>query len=149
MPEKKIIEAVMSTLPVIGSSIATATAGPMPGSTPTAVPRAQPMRHHRRLMGVIAAAKPVMRALRMSMSGLPLGCPEGRLCPLGGQRIPDVMSVGVHAGLTLGRPEGGPRPLGGQRIHGVMSVGVHAGLPLGRPEGGPRPLGGQRIHGVM
>jgi hypothetical protein len=44
MPEKKIIDAVMSTLAVIGSSIATATAGPMPGSTPTAVPSAQPTR---------------------------------------------------------------------------------------------------------
>ncbi|MNS80846.1 hypothetical protein D3C72_1145430 [compost metagenome] len=67
MPEKKIIEAVMSTLPVIGSSMATATAGPMPGSTPTAVPRAQPMRHHSRLMGVIAAAKPVISALKISI----------------------------------------------------------------------------------
>ena len=42
MPAKKIIEAVTSTLAVIGSSMATATAGPMPGSTPTAVPSAQP-----------------------------------------------------------------------------------------------------------
>src|SRR5689334_7710916 len=67
MPEKKIIEAVISTLAVIGSSIATATAGPMPGSTPTAVPRAQPTRHHSRLTGVIAAAKPLISALRMSM----------------------------------------------------------------------------------
>jgi hypothetical protein len=44
MPAKKIIEAVMSTLAVMGSSMATATAGPMPGSTPTAVPSTQPTR---------------------------------------------------------------------------------------------------------
>src|SRR5437868_6142755 len=68
MPEKKIIEAVMSTLPVIGSSMATATAGPMPGSTPTAVPRAQPTRHQSRFAGVIAAAKPCINALKISMS---------------------------------------------------------------------------------
>src|SRR6478752_9499582 len=71
MPEKKIIEAVTSTLPVMGSSIATATAGPMPGSTPTAVPRAQPTRHQRRLTGVIASAKPCINALKMSMSEPP------------------------------------------------------------------------------
>ena len=44
MPAKKIIDAVGSTFKVIGSSIATAVAGPMPGSTPTAVPEVQPSR---------------------------------------------------------------------------------------------------------
>jgi hypothetical protein len=68
MPAKKIIDAVMSTLAVIGSSMATATAGPMPGSTPTAVPSTQPTRAHSRLAGVIATAKPCSRAFRMSMS---------------------------------------------------------------------------------
>ena len=63
MPEKKIIEAVTSTLPVIGSSIATATAGPMPGSTPTAVPRAQPTRHQSRLTGVIAAREALQQCV--------------------------------------------------------------------------------------
>src|SRR5687768_3747499 len=77
MPEKKIIEAVTSTLPVMGSSIATATAGPMPGSTPTAVPRAQPTRHQSRLAGVIAAAKPCMSAPKISMSE-PAGRGEAR-----------------------------------------------------------------------
>ena len=38
MPAKKIIEAVASTFSVIGSSMATAVAGPWPGNTPTAVP---------------------------------------------------------------------------------------------------------------
>src|ERR1700754_2999511 len=80
MPEKKIIEAVTSTLPVIGSSIATATAGPMPGSTPTAVPSAQPTRHQSRFAGVIAAAKPCMRALNISIKP-PAGLPQGRLAP--------------------------------------------------------------------
>ena len=51
MPAKKIIEAVTSTLAVIGSSMATATAGPMPGSTPTAVPSTQPTKAHSRLAG--------------------------------------------------------------------------------------------------
>src|SRR3954470_19192911 len=68
MPEKKIIDAVTSTSPVIGSSMATATAGPMPGSTPTAVPSAQPNRAHSRLAGVMATAKPCRSAFRMSMA---------------------------------------------------------------------------------
>src|SRR3954467_2998340 len=71
MPEKKIIEEVISTLAVMGSSIATATAGPMPGSTPTAVPSTQPTRAHSRLTGVIAVANPCISALRMSMSDPP------------------------------------------------------------------------------
>ena len=58
MPAKKIIDAVGSTFSVIGSSIATAVAGPMPGSTPTAVPMVQPSRHHSRLIGVPAVMKP-------------------------------------------------------------------------------------------
>src|SRR5512140_1878919 len=73
MPAKKIIEAVTSTLAVMGSSMATATAGPMPGSTPTAVPRPQPTRHQSRLAGEIAVAKPCRRALTMSMSEPPGG----------------------------------------------------------------------------
>ena len=52
MPAKKIIEAVGSTCAVIGSSIATVTAGPRPGSTPMAVPTAQPTKAHSRLIGV-------------------------------------------------------------------------------------------------
>jgi hypothetical protein len=62
------MEAVMSTLAVIGSSIATATAGPIPGSTPIAVPRAQPTRHHSRLLMLSAEAKPPINELKMSMS---------------------------------------------------------------------------------
>src|SRR5205085_12685144 len=68
MPAKKIIEAVMSTFAVMGSSMATATAGPMPGSTPTAVPSTQPTKAHNRLIGVIAVAKPCRREAKMSIS---------------------------------------------------------------------------------
>lgn len=68
MPAKKIIEAVTSTLAVMGSSMATATAGPMPGSTPTAVPSAQPTRAHRRLAGVAAVAKPASNASKISIT---------------------------------------------------------------------------------
>src|SRR3954464_2519913 len=68
MPAKKIIDAVMSTLAVMGSSMATATAGPMPGSTPTAVPSTQPTKAHSRLTGLIAVAKPCRSEAKMSMS---------------------------------------------------------------------------------
>ena len=68
MPEKKIIEAVISTLAVMGSSMATATAGPMPGNTPTAVPRAQPNSAQSRLTGVAAVAKPARSAFNMSIT---------------------------------------------------------------------------------
>src|SRR6185369_1749663 len=78
MPAKKIIDAVMSTFAVIGSSIATATAGPMPGSTPTAVPSTQPMNAHIRLPKVSAVAKPCRRELKMSMASDPAGGGEAR-----------------------------------------------------------------------
>src|SRR3954471_24740739 len=68
MPAKKIMDAVMSTLAVMGSSMATATAGPMPGSTPTAVPSTQPTKAHSRLTGLIAVANPCRREAKMSMS---------------------------------------------------------------------------------
>src|SRR5690606_37271218 len=66
MPAKKIIEAVGYTCAVMGSSMATVTAGPKPGNTPMAVPSAQPARAHSRLMGVPAVAKPPMSWVRMS-----------------------------------------------------------------------------------
>ena len=71
MPAKKIIDAVTSTLAVIGSSMATATAGPMPGNTPTAVPSAQPTRAHNKLAGVMAVAKPAIKALKISITATP------------------------------------------------------------------------------
>src|SRR5437764_13506289 len=78
MPAKKIIDAVMSTFAVIGSSMATATAGPMPGSTPTAVPSTQPTKAHRRLTGLIAVAKPCSRESKMSMASDPARVAQAR-----------------------------------------------------------------------
>src|SRR3712207_1623783 len=47
-----------SSLKVTGSSSATVSAGPMPGSTPTAVPMVTPTKAHSRLAGVSASPKP-------------------------------------------------------------------------------------------
>ena len=80
MPAKKIIEAVGSTCAVIGSSIATVTAGPRPGSTPTPVPTAQPMKAHSRLIGVAAVA----------ISGV-LGMGIGLVAGYFGGRLDDVL----------------------------------------------------------
>ena len=52
---------------MIGSSIATAVAGPMPGSTPTAVPIVQPSSAHSRLIGVPAVTKPCSSWFQMSI----------------------------------------------------------------------------------
>src|SRR5205085_8247109 len=79
MPAKKIIEAVMSTFAVMGSSMAPATAGPMPGSTPTAVPSTQPTKAHSRLTGLIAVAKPCRREAKMSMSDPAGACQTGEV----------------------------------------------------------------------
>jgi hypothetical protein len=70
MPAKKIIDAVGSTFSVIGSSIATAVAGPMPGSTPTAVPSVQPTSAHSRLIGVPAVRKPCMSWSQMCIMSI-------------------------------------------------------------------------------
>src|SRR3954464_4959196 len=67
MPANMIIDAVGSTWEVSGSSIATVSAGPMPGSTPTAVPTMQPTKAHSRLIGVPAVAKPCRREVPMSI----------------------------------------------------------------------------------
>jgi hypothetical protein len=71
MPAKKIIDAVGSTFRVIGSSMATAVAGPMPGSTPTAVPMVQPSSAHSRLIGVAAVAKPAASWVQSSIRSSP------------------------------------------------------------------------------
>src|SRR5678815_4120013 len=86
MPAKKIIDAVGSTLLVIGSSIATAVAGPMPGSTPTAVPIVQPSSAQSRLIGVAAVAKPCISWFQRSIMGeaaqiQPVDVSPGRLMP--------------------------------------------------------------------
>src|SRR5262249_20095909 len=69
MPAKRMKAAVGSTLKVIGSSSAMVSAGPRPGSTPIAVPRVAPTRHHMRFGGVRATAKPFISCEKASISG--------------------------------------------------------------------------------
>ena len=69
---------------VIGSSSATVMAGPMPGSTPTAVPTMTPIRASSRFIGVAAVMKPSIRKPKFPMSPpyrIPLRMPAGRLTP--------------------------------------------------------------------
>jgi hypothetical protein len=42
----------------MGSNMATVTAGPKPGNTPMAVPKAQPTKAQSKFIGVAAVAKP-------------------------------------------------------------------------------------------
>src|SRR5262245_58274329 len=56
---------------VTGSSMAMVATGPIPGSTPMAVPSSTPIRQKPRLMGVRAAPKPVTRWARRSISTRP------------------------------------------------------------------------------
>ena len=57
---------VGSSFAVAGKSNAMVSAGPTPGSTPTAVPRVTPSNPHLRLVSVSATAKPDIRALKVS-----------------------------------------------------------------------------------
>src|SRR6476620_10788527 len=68
MPANRMKAAVGSTLKVIGRSSAIVSAGPSPGRTPIAVPSVVPTRHHIRLMGVSATAKPLRSCEKASMS---------------------------------------------------------------------------------
>src|SRR5687768_1562850 len=83
MPANMISAPVGSSLTVSGSSIATVSAGPTPGSTPTNVPSVTPMKPHIRFIGCSATPKPVIRAFRASMSDA--GCAEDRREPAGRQ----------------------------------------------------------------
>ena len=69
MPAKKIMEAVGSICAVMGKSMATVTAGPKPGRTPMAVPKAQPTKAQSKLMGVPAVTKPESRLFQVSNMG--------------------------------------------------------------------------------
>src|SRR6478609_9354119 len=71
MPASMISAPSGSRLNVTGSSMAIVAIGPMPGSTPMSVPIRQPNRQNRRFSGVAAAAKPVPRLARISISELP------------------------------------------------------------------------------
>ena len=62
IPASMIIAPVGSSPYVIGSSRATVMAGPIPGSTPTAVPTVTPISASSRLIGVAAVAKPSSRS---------------------------------------------------------------------------------------
>src|SRR6476646_9588552 len=68
MPANRMKAAVGSTLNVIGRSSAIVSAGPSPGRTPIAVPSVVPTRHHIRLIGVSATAKPLRSCEKASMS---------------------------------------------------------------------------------
>src|SRR4051812_9862932 len=67
MPANMMIDPAGSSLKVIGSSSATVSAGPIPGRTPTAVPRRTPIRAKSRFIGWIATVTPWARAVRASM----------------------------------------------------------------------------------
>ena len=62
--------AVGSRLAVTGRSSATVSAGPMPGSTPIAVPMVTPRADQSRFIGVSATGKPAPSAARVSIVGL-------------------------------------------------------------------------------
>jgi hypothetical protein len=53
---------------VIGKSSATVSAGPMPGSTPTAVPSSTPISANKRFIGWIATARPFNRETKASIA---------------------------------------------------------------------------------
>src|SRR5688500_13351835 len=70
---------------VTGSRSATVRAGPMPGSTPIAVPTVTPRSDQSRFSGVSATAKPWLRAVSVSMvaySGCLVYCLERPLSAL-------------------------------------------------------------------
>jgi hypothetical protein len=58
MPANMMSEPAGSSLKVTGSSSATVSAGPIPGSTPTAVPSSTPMSANSRFIGCRAIVRP-------------------------------------------------------------------------------------------
>src|SRR5690349_20416311 len=67
MPANMMMEPAGSSLKVIGRSSATVRAGPMPGSTPTAVPRRTPMSANSRFIGWMATESPLARDVKASI----------------------------------------------------------------------------------
>src|SRR5690349_20352959 len=67
MPANMLMEPAGSSLKVIGRSRATVSAGPMPGRTPTAVPRRTPMSAKSRFIGWMATVSPCAREMKESM----------------------------------------------------------------------------------
>src|SRR6185503_10293662 len=68
MPANMMSAPVGSSFTVSGSSMATVSAGPTPGNTPTKVPRVTPMNPQRRFIGWSAMPKPCRSAVRASKS---------------------------------------------------------------------------------
>src|SRR5918998_6335020 len=68
MPANMMSDPAGSILNVTGRSRATVRAGPMPGRTPTAVPRKTPIRANRSFVGSKATRKPCPSAAKASMS---------------------------------------------------------------------------------
>jgi hypothetical protein len=66
MPASMIIAAAGFMAKVSGSSMAMVPEGARPGITPTTVPSTTPSRHHSRLAGCNATAKPCIRPAKMS-----------------------------------------------------------------------------------
>src|SRR5688572_15618267 len=95
MPANMISEPAGSSLKVIGSSSATVSAGPMPGSTPTAVPSMTPTKAKSRLIGWRATKRPWPRAANVSIGAAPSDQPLERagrqreLEPLGEDHVDD------------------------------------------------------------
>src|SRR5436305_15147848 len=72
MPASMISAPSGLRLKVTGSSMAMVAIGPMPGNTPISVPIRHPNRQNTRLRGVAAAASPIPRLCRMSISEAPI-----------------------------------------------------------------------------
>src|SRR5918993_2229432 len=93
MPANMMIEPAGSSLNVIGSSRATVSAGPMPGSTPTAVPRRTPMRANIKFAGWMATARPPAREVKASMAASEQAferpCRQGQGQELGEENVDD------------------------------------------------------------
>src|SRR5687768_10072480 len=85
MPANMMSAPVGSSFVVSGSSIATVSAGPTPGRTPTSVPNVTPMNPHIRFTGFRATAKPASSASKASIRRGPLesGASEQRREPAG------------------------------------------------------------------
>src|SRR5262245_10016089 len=72
MPASRIIADTGSSVNEIGNSIATVVTGPMPGSTPTTVPRNTPSTQYRTFLNDSATLNPRPSEERTSMRGLKL-----------------------------------------------------------------------------
>src|SRR5262245_57720764 len=84
MPANMISAPVGSSFTVSGRSIATVSAGPTPGSTPTNVPIVTPMKPQSRLIGVSATPNPVASDASVSIGSGPRRAEE-RCEPPAGQ----------------------------------------------------------------